>query len=515
MTAELERLQRALAGRYRIERVVGRGGMATVYLAADERHYRKVAIKVVRPDLAAVLGAERFLHEIRVTANLSHPHILPLHDSGVADGLLYYVMPFVAGESLRARLNREGTVPLSDALSIAKHVADALSYAHRQGVVHRDVKPENVLLSEGHALVTDFGIAKAVSSASGEPLTKTGVAIGTPGYMSPEQAAGGEDVDERTDVYSLACVIYEMLVGGVPSRWLSHEEWAAGRFLRASPAQRARLATLPDSVERALVRAMAIDPDRRPGSPNELVRALTAPASPAKRYSDTEAKDLLGRAAALEAAEPTATEGFSLTGVKRIAAEVDIPSRHVMAAVDALEQPEATTTSRILGIPVGWQVSRTVEGTVAEREFPTLLDIVQETMRTHGVIEAALPGAFAWASAVGDEARRAGGAARVQVIPRAGRTKVTVSEDHTRTIAASVGVGALVGGVLVMIMGGASGTLRDLFILLPAFGLPGGAFFMLRRSVKRRREKLKGLLDRLTHHVAATARPELPPPIDE
>lgn len=511
MTGELAQLQHALTGRYRIDRVVGRGGMATVYVAADERHHRNVAIKVVRPDLAAALGAERFLHEIRVTANLAHPHILPLHDSGVADGLLYYVMPFVAGESLRARLNREGTLPLADALSIADEVADALSYAHRQGVVHRDVKPENVLLSEGHALVTDFGIAKAVSSASGEPLTRTGVAIGTPGYMSPEQAAGGDDVDGRTDVYSLACVIYEMLVGHVPSRWLSYEEWEQGRFLQAPPAQRARLAELPDAVERALVHAMAIDPGRRPGTPNDLVRALTAPAPPARRYSGTEAKDILKQAASLEAGEPEVTGDFSLTGVKRIAAEVDIPSRHVMAAAEALGQPVARPTTRILGIPAGWQLSRTVAGTVGEREFPALLDIVQETMGTAGVIEAALPGVFSWASAVGDAARRAGGSSRVQVGPRAGGTKITVSEDHSMTIAATVGVGAVVAGMLAMVLGGPAGTWRDLLLALPVLGVAGGgAVVLLRRAVRIRRDKLKNLLDRLARHVAAAAPPELP-----
>jgi hypothetical protein len=507
MPAELERLQRALASRYRVDRVVGRGGMATVYLAADERHHRNVAIKVVRPDLAAVLGAERFLHEIRVTANLAHPHILPLYDSGVADGLLYYVMPFVVGESLRVKLNREGTIPLSEALPIVEDVADALSYAHRQGVVHRDVKPENVLLSEGHALVTDFGIAKAVSSASDEPLTRTGVAIGTPGYMSPEQAAGGTDVNHRTDVYSLACVIYEMLVGGVPSRWLSYEELEQGRFLRAPPAQRTRLTELPDSVERTLVRAMAIDPERRFRTPNELFHALTTPAPPARRFSGTEAKDILRRAASLEVAESVATEDFSLTGVKRMAAEVDIPSRHVVAAVNAAEQPIAVPTSRILGLPVGWQLSRTVDGMVPEREFPVLLDIVQEAMGTAGVIQAALPGVFSWATAVGDEAKRAGGSAKVQVSPRAGQTKIVVSEDHTATVAVTIGVGAVFAAMAAMLVGNAGAPQT----VLPLLGIAGGgAVFFLRRSVNARRAKLRALLDRLTGHVAATGRLESP-----
>jgi serine/threonine protein kinase len=509
VTDDLERIRKALAGRYRLDRVVGRGGMATVYLAADERHHRNVAIKVVRPDLAAVLGAERFLQEIRVTAKLTHPHILPLHDSGVADGLLYYVMPFVAGESLRARLNREGTLALADALGIAEEVADALSYAHRQGVVHRDVKPENVLLAEGHALVTDFGIAKAVTRASDEPLTRTGFAVGTPGYMSPEQAAGGADVDERTDVYSLACVIYEMLLGAVPSRWVSHEEGEAGRFLRAPPAQRARLAELPGSVEPALIRAMAIDPARRPATPNDLVRALSAPAPPARRYSEPEARDILRRAAALEASEPEPAVDFSLTGVKRIAAEVDIPSRHVMAAAEALDEPTMVPTSRILGLPAGWQLSRTVPGTVPDREFPALLDIVQEATGTAGTIEAALPGVFAWASAVGEEARR-GGTTRVQVSPRAGRTKVTVSEDHTTTMAVSAGFAAVLAGLAAALAQG-----LPLPVMLPAIGIAGGGtVLVLRRAITKRRERLRGLLDRLTRCVAESGRPALPPGAD-
>ena len=507
MVDELERLTSAMAGHYRIERVIGRGGMATVYLAADDRHRRNVAIKVVRPDLAAVLGAERFLHEIRVTANLSHPHILPLHDSGVADGLLYYVMPFVVGESLRARLNREGTVPLRDTLAIAEDVADALSYAHRQGGVHRDMKPENVLLSEGHALVTDFGIAKAVSSASDEPLTRTGVAIGTPGYMSPEQAAGGADVDERTDIYSLACVIYEMLTGAVPSRWLSYEELEQGRFLRAPPSQLTRLSELPASVEHALVRAMAIDPEARFRTPNELFHALTAPTPPARRYSDTEAKEILRQAAALEAAEPAETVDFSLTGVKQMAAEIDIPSQHVRAAVGVLEQPDQGPTSRILGIPAGWQLSRTVPGVVPEREFPSLLGIIEDTFGHSGQIQAALPGVFSWASAVGDEARRAGGATKVQVGPRGGQTKITVSADYTATVAVSAGVASVFAALLAMFVVDAGAAP----VMLPAIGVIGGGVVLaVRTRARRSKERLRMLLDRLTRHVTATARPELP-----
>jgi eukaryotic-like serine/threonine-protein kinase len=211
----LPRLSAALADRYRIERELGRGGMATVFLAQDLKHDRRVAIKVLDPEVAAAIGQERFLREIATVARLTHPHVLPLHDSGQADGLLFYVMPYVTGESLRQRLQREKQLPVEDALRLAREVADALDYAHRQGVVHRDIKPENILLEEQHALVADFGIARALVAAGGETLTRTGVAVGTPTYMSPEQVAGGP-VDARSDLYGLGCVLYEMLSGETP-----------------------------------------------------------------------------------------------------------------------------------------------------------------------------------------------------------------------------------------------------------------------------------------------------------
>jgi serine/threonine-protein kinase len=212
----LERLKTALADRYSVERELGSGGMAVVYLAQDLRHERPVAIKVLRPELMSVVAAERFLREIKLTAGLAHPHILPVLDSGEADGVLYYVMPYVEGESLRDRLNREKQLPIDESVRIAREVADALSTAHKHNLLHRDIKPENILLQADHAVVADFGIAKALSAAAGDRLTDTGISIGTPAYMSPEQAAGEREITEASDLYSLACVLYEMLTGEPP-----------------------------------------------------------------------------------------------------------------------------------------------------------------------------------------------------------------------------------------------------------------------------------------------------------
>ena len=209
-----ERLERGLQGRYAIERELGQGGMALVFLARDLRHERKVALKVLRPEISAEIGAERFLREIKMAAGLTHPHILPVYDSGEADGLLFYVMPNMEGRSLRERLDRQRQLPLDEALRITREVAAALDYAHRHQVVHRDIKPENILLHEGAAMVADFGIGKALSGNGS--ITQTGMALGTPAYMSPEQAGGETDIDGRSDLYSLGCVLYEMLSGEPP-----------------------------------------------------------------------------------------------------------------------------------------------------------------------------------------------------------------------------------------------------------------------------------------------------------
>ena len=254
----IERLRQALSS-YTIDRELGRGGMATVYLAQDTRHGRLVALKVLHPELAASLGPDRFLHEIQVAARLNHPHILGLHDSGEADGFLYYVMPYVEGESLRERLDREQMLPIDEAIHHARAIASALDYANRQQVVHRDIKPENVMLYEGEAMVMDFGIAKAVSSVGSETLTQTGMMVGTPAYVSPEQAAGESNLDGRSDQYSLACVLYEMLSGERPFTGPTAQAVMAKRFTETPKPIRAVRSTVPENVERALTKALSTD----------------------------------------------------------------------------------------------------------------------------------------------------------------------------------------------------------------------------------------------------------------
>jgi serine/threonine-protein kinase len=260
---DLTQLRSALAGRYTLERELGRGGMATVWLAQDLKHERPVALKVLRPELAAAIGPERFLREIHLTARLTHPHVLPLHDSGVADGFLFYVMPFVEGESLRDRLDREKQLPLDDALQIAREVADALSYAHAHDVVHRDIKPENILLEAGHAVVADFGIARAINVAGGETLTATGIAVGTPAYMSPEQGAGSRELDGRSDLYSLGCVLYEMLAGRPPFVGPTVESVVHQHIAADPPAITSLRPGVPAPVAAALARSLAKTPADR------------------------------------------------------------------------------------------------------------------------------------------------------------------------------------------------------------------------------------------------------------
>jgi len=278
VTDPVQRLSTALADRYTIEREVGAGGMARVYRAADLRHDRCVAIKVFRPELVASLGVERFLREIRIAAKLQHPHILPLFDSGAIGDLLFYVMPFVDGETLRHRLTRERQLPVEEALHLTREIGDALGYAHGLGIVHRDVKPENVLLAGGHALVADFGIAYAVSAAGGPRITGWGIAIGTPDYMSPEQAMAEPTLDGRSDQYSLACVLYEMLAGEPPFTGQTAQVTIMRRLTDPMPSLRAARDTVPESIEGAIRRALARAPADRFATVTAFVEALSAPA---------------------------------------------------------------------------------------------------------------------------------------------------------------------------------------------------------------------------------------------
>ncbi|MGD8321768.1 MAG: protein kinase, partial [Gemmatimonadota bacterium] len=279
MTGSLETLREALQDRYDIQRVLGEGGMATVYLASDLKHGRDVALKVMKPDIGASLGTERFLREIDIAAKLSHPHILPLFDSGEANGLFYLVMPYVDGETLRERLDREGPLPLDQAVTVASEIADALAHAHDKGLVHRDIKPANILFQSGHAAVTDFGIAVPTTGEEYTRLTRTGVAVGTVAYMSPEQAAGDREVDARTDIYSLGCILFEMLEGSPPFGGQSPQAVLAGKLTGRLP-QLTRAAELPETVRPVLERALAPRPQDRQEDARrfatELQTAVTA-----------------------------------------------------------------------------------------------------------------------------------------------------------------------------------------------------------------------------------------------
>ena len=295
MSDTLARLTAALADKYRIEREIGAGGMATVYLAEDLRHGRQVALKVLRPELAATLGSERFFREIQVAARLQHPHILPLHDSGEAGGFLYFVMPYVDGESLRDRLARVGELPVHDAVKILVEVVDALAYAHSQGVVHRDIKPDNVMLSGRHALVTDFGVAKAVSEATGrQQLTTAGVALGTPSYMAPEQAAADPNLDHRVDIYAVGAMAYELLTGRPPFTGMTSQQILAAHVTQApDPVSRHR-PTCPPALEAVIMRCLAKRAADRWQSAEELLNNLEPLATPSGGMTPTQTRPITG-----------------------------------------------------------------------------------------------------------------------------------------------------------------------------------------------------------------------------
>jgi serine/threonine-protein kinase len=279
MADQLDRLSAALSGSYRIEREIGVGGMATVFLAQDLKHDRQVALKILRPELTAAMGTDRFPREIHIIAQMQHPHILPLYDSGAKDGFLYYVMPFVDGESLRAKLARTGPLPINEAVRLLHEITDALSYAHARGIVHRDIKPDNVMLSGRHAAVTDFGVAKAVSASAGDKLTTVGIAVGTPQYMAPEQAMAEENIDARVDLYALGAMGYEMLTGHPVFEATTAQAILSAHVLEQPKDVRERRPEVPPILAEALLKCLAKNPADRWQSADELLARLELVAS--------------------------------------------------------------------------------------------------------------------------------------------------------------------------------------------------------------------------------------------
>lgn len=407
MPVSLPTLQDALSEHYTVVQEIGRGGMATVYLARDVKHAREVALKVLDPDVGLSLGADRFLREIRLIAQLQHPHILPLFDSGRVDDFFFYVMPLVKGGTLRVRLQRERVLPLPDALRIATEVASGLDYAHRHGIIHRDIKPENVLLHDGHAILADFGVARAITAAGDGTLTQSGVAVGTAAYMSPEQAAGESELDGRTDVYSLGCLLYEMLAGEPPFTGPTAQVVISRRFVEDPPSVRRFRQSVPEWIEHAILVALAREPADRFPSAAQFREALSNPRSDSSAAEATPvlrapghssgneievlcmrarqvlerrdhsqfdtAKTILERAIALH---EQCAEAHALLGVlEALRADVDAPVESaseaaVRSARRALElDPQQSTAHAVLGLALTllwhWQD--------AEREFQRAL----------------------------------------------------------------------------------------------------------------------------------------------
>ena len=443
MTETLESLGKELADRFTVDREIGRGGMAVVYLAHDDKLNRPVAIKVMRPELAASIGAERFLREIEIAAKLTHPNILTLFDCGEADGNLYYVMPFVDGGSLRNRLVANQTLPIDAVLAIARPVAAALNHAHKNGVVHRDVKPENILFSEGQAVVADFGIAKAVSVAGEQGLTKSGFPLGTPGYMSPEQAGGKGQLDERTDVCGLTSVLYEMLVGGTAGVWATPEEVRLGRFFDVMPEHRETLDVLPGRVEQVLVKGLAIRPQQRYETPIELVDDLANAAASTTRLSDAEVRAILNRAAADMASNPTLDETNSLTlgRVEQVAAEAGIRPERVRAAVEKVrEHPPSLRPKPRFRIQPNSKfehgrivVERTIPGEISPKAYELMVHEINTRLGFVGTIST-VGTSLHWA---GTKPGFVGRDVRVSLTTASGQTRVHI-EEHIELRGASV-----------------------------------------------------------------------------
>lgn len=517
-------LASSLAQRYRLTRILGRGGMATVYLATDLKHHREVALKVLLPGLAAFLGTERFLKEIQIAAGLTHPHILALHDSGEAGGFLYYVMPYVEGGSLRQRIHGS---PLSRdaAFAIAGPVADALAYAHRLGILHRDVKPENILFSQGHPVVADFGIAKAISTAGGANLTRTGFPVGTPGYMSPEQAAGLTDLDAKSDVYSLAVVIYEMLVGELPGRWPTEESVRSGRFLEAPSAHRSRLTEVGKRVEAALVRGLSTRHDQRTRTPAELLADLSGAVSPSRRrYSEGEVQEIVKRASELEASTPTASGTMTIGGVEALAGEVGIAPEVVRQAEQSIRTPGGTSLparpNPWAGGPTSLMYERVVEGELQEEDYPALVEEIRSILNNVGQVSQ-FGRSFSWIAARRGASQRE---LEVAVSVRGGRTRISIKETLAPLLGAVYGgIGGGMGGgglgPILGILGGALHIAGPTVVAIVPLWLATTfltARTVYRRSSTRRAQELERLADRLaalTAELVPPPRAALHPPV--
>jgi serine/threonine protein kinase len=517
-----EQITAALADRYAIHGELGAGGMATVYLARDLRHDRDVAVKVLRSELAAAVGPDRFLREIKITAQLNHPHILPLLDSGEADGFLFYVLPYVSGGSLRLQLRRENRLALHDAVRVVQQVASALDHAHRIGVIHRDIKPENILFSEGLAIVADFGIAKAVSSVGRDQLTRSGFPLGTPGYMSPEQASGLTDLDARTDVCGLACVAYEMLVGETPGVWSTPDEVQLGRLSETASGHRERLETLPGRVEQVLVKALAIRPAQRFETPREFAEALAAASHGSPRLSDDETRAVFERAAQLEAELPTGSDALSIGGVEQVAAQVGIPPAHVRQAVRDIQQPASERLPARSAIEETKNKNDlTVIEWVVDGELPVGAheQIVEEIQASMGVAGHAtqLGSSLTWSPA----AEGASGRKMVVTVNvGGGRTRIRIEEKYSLTEwrLFAPGWGAALGalasaGLFIGVLGVSEGP----GIVIPLlFGATAGAVLsangLLMAMSKSRRPRLEQLAERLTDIAAQSiaAQQQLP-----
>ncbi|HET7374341.1 MAG TPA: serine/threonine-protein kinase [Gemmatimonadaceae bacterium] len=507
-------LASALAARYELRGVLGRGGMATVYRAFDFKHRRDVAVKVLRPEVAASLGADRFLAEIQTVARLTHPHILPLHDSGESEGFVYYVSPLIEGGSLRQRLEQNARYDLDQTIDIASRIADALSYAHRMGVVHRDIKPENILFSQGHPVVADFGIAKALSSASGRNLTRTGVSLGTPGYMSPEQAAGFHEPDARTDVFSLAVVVYEMLIGEIPGCWPSEAAVRARTFTDVPPAHRRLLTAAGSTVEAALVHAMAIRQEDRTPTPEALIDELRGRASSTsrRRYQADEVDEIIRRASELEAANPTQSGAMTIGGVEAIAAEVGIAPGLVRSAAASVTPSETAAAvmlieppkrNAFIGGPTRVLVQRVVPGELRESDFPRLVDEIRRAFQNVGYVSQ-LGRSMTWSMSRGSAGRRD---VDVAISVGDGNTRIVVEETLWGMI------GGIFGGLGGGLGGGGTGPIIATVVALHAApALPivlpiwyAGVFVLARTSFQRLARRRQRELEQTADRLATTA----------